>query len=196
MRIRVIDFIDMPGVVVIKNNWHRLAGVGWPIKALWPLIVTFYSEGNRTQDGYWEVDTDLLKRFTGFDLEFLFEAIDTLHTVGVIEIEPTFNGVICNSKENTKLPRLAIIWNQNCGALPKVRFSNPTRSRKANLLFKEQSEDAWADTVRRISKSKFCCGDNERGWLANFDFLLRKETWMKVQEGLYDTRGKKKGGGW
>ena len=47
--------------------------------------------------------------------------------------------------------------------------------------------------MRRIVLSDFCNGKNDRGWKANFDFLLRPNTHIKAMEGAYDNReGSKK----
>ncbi len=94
-------------------------------------------------------------------------------------------------KEERKkiLPRLAQVWNQNRGALPEVRGCSGTRRKRAESRWREEpSAEYWATTVQRIARSPFCSGDNDRGWRADFDFLIQPETRHKVEEGKYDSR--------
>lgn len=90
------------------------------------------------------------------------------------------------------------IWNSNCGSLPKANGLSEARQKKLSNLWPKQTPDQWVETVRRIAASKFCTGNNDRTWRANFDWLLRPDTWLKVNEGQYDDRQKPKsrsGGG-
>lgn len=84
------------------------------------------------------------------------------------------------------LPQLALIWNEFCGPLPKVKKTNSARSRKAASKIKEHSVDEWREIIQKITASKFCIGNNDRGWKATFDWLLQSETALKVLEGKYD----------
>lgn len=87
------------------------------------------------------------------------------------------------------LPALAEIWNQNRGSLSEVRGCSGTRRKHAELRWREESSpEYWARIVQRIARSPFCSGDNDRGWRADFDFLIRPETRHKVEEGKYDDR--------
>jgi len=88
------------------------------------------------------------------------------------------------------LPRLAILWNLNCGDLPKVLKTNVQRNRKATIRIKDHSEAEWHDIVKRIAASSFCVGKNNRTWKATFDWLLQPETSLKVLEGKYDDNSK------
>lgn len=85
-------------------------------------------------------------------------------------------------------PPLVQIWNSFRGKLPACKSWDGPRKRKIAARWKEQNPEAWADTVRRISASDFCNGKNDRGWSADFDFLLKPDTWAKVNEGKYDNR--------
>jgi hypothetical protein len=92
-------------------------------------------------------------------------------------------------KSAVALPQLAQIWNENRGTLPEVRGCSGTRRKHAELRWREEpSAEYWTKTVQRIVRSPFCTGDNDRGWLADFDFLIRPETRHKVDEGKYDPR--------
>lgn len=87
------------------------------------------------------------------------------------------------------LPPLASFWNENCGNLPKVKACGKDRTRKAELRLKEKPDlQYWAQVISILKASDFCNGKNERGWRADFDFLLREETANKALEGKYENR--------
>lgn len=83
-------------------------------------------------------------------------------------------------------------WNDLAGdlGLPKISKLSPARRRKANCRIREHTFDDWAAALAAIRRSKFLCGDNDRGWRANFDWLIRPETLSKLLEGQYDDTAK------
>lgn len=94
------------------------------------------------------------------------------------------------------LHKLSVIWNENCGDLPKVKLCNSSRKKKCEIRYKEatgregtsERYDYWIGIVQRISESDFCNGKNDRNWVATFDWLLQPETHLKVDEGKFDNR--------
>lgn len=84
---------------------------------------------------------------------------------------------------------LARLWNEECGALRKCEGVSEARMRKIRSRLKEKKDpDFWRAVVRRIAASAFCGGKNDRGWRADFDFLLKPDTAERVLEGKYDDR--------
>lgn len=89
---------------------------------------------------------------------------------------------------------LAVLWNTNCGSLPKVREMNSKRKRNCELRWKEHPEESyWLDVIRGITSSDFCTGKNNNSWRADFDFLLRPGTSTRVLEGTYGGSSKRSG---
>lgn len=90
------------------------------------------------------------------------------------------------------LPELARLWNAKCRSLPKVKTCSPSRLKKIQARLKEVPDDLpylyWSEIIERIAASNFCCGHNDRGWVATFDWLIQPETHEKVSEGKYDNR--------
>lgn len=86
---------------------------------------------------------------------------------------------------------LVEIWNQHRGSLAAVRGASATRLKHAESRWSENpSTEYWAEIVTRIARSPFCQGNNDRGWKADFDFLIRPDTQHKVLEGKYDSKTK------
>ena len=74
---------------------------------------------------------------------------------------------------------------------PPARSDELTDSRHkhATVRLREKPQlEHWRGVVQRINASDFCRGQNERGWVATFDWLLQPDTAVKVLEGKYDNR--------
>ena len=82
------------------------------------------------------------------------------------------------------------VWNIfKDNKLPKILDINAssTRGRNASARWLERPErEYWTNVVIGINNSKFCLGDNDRGWLADFEFFVRPDTHLKILEGKYD----------
>ncbi|WP_231634610.1 hypothetical protein [Novosphingobium sp. KN65.2] len=61
------------------------------------------------------------------------------------------------------------------------------RKRKARTQAKRFSIDDWANVWRNIEQSSFLRGGNERGWRADFNFILSESNFVKILEGKYDS---------
>ena len=46
----------------------------------------------------------------------------------------------------------------------------------------------FREAITKMSESKFCVGENDRGWKADFDFFLKPGVIEKVMEGKYDSQ--------
>ena len=95
-----------------------------------------------------------------------------------------------SSKDKDRGSHLVKIWNQHRGKLPEVQKLSAGRRKFAALRWQENpNEEYWTNVVQRIARSSFCNGKNDRGWRADFDFLVRPDTHAKALEGKYDDRG-------
>jgi len=70
--------------------------------------------------------------------------------------------------------------------LAKVVKLTPDRQRKLKARISQNTIDEWKTALEAIERSSFLCGDNDRGWKANFDFLLQLSSFTKLIEGVYD----------
>jgi len=98
-------------------------------------------------------------------------------------------------KDRTKPAKLApaglfSLWNETAnGSLPKARELTSKRARAAMARIREHGDPAyWRQVIAAINASNFCCGKNDRGWTADFDWLLRPGTCVSVLEGKYKNR--------
>jgi hypothetical protein len=99
-------------------------------------------------------------------------------------------------EESASLPPLAVVWNESCGdGLSKVIGCSSTRNRLAKARWLDKPDPAyWKEVISKIKESSFCLGQNDRGWKADFDFLIRPDTHLKVLEGKYGGKKRPPGG--
>ena len=71
---------------------------------------------------------------------------------------------------------------------PQVRKLTVKRKSAMRIRWLEDltSLDDWESYFRDASKKRFLMGENDRGWRADFDFLLREDVIAKMQEGKYN----------
>lgn len=70
-----------------------------------------------------------------------------------------------------------------------ARIRNLSDKRRRGLAARTQDAffvEHFPEAVAKISESRFCLGENDRGWKADFDWFLKPGTIEKVIEGKYD----------
>lgn len=94
----------------------------------------------------------------------------------------------------TSPKELAELWNQLVAdKLPRVQDFDSKQRRYVwarERIKAKPDRGFWAGVIKRVLASDFCRGQNERAWVADFEFLVRKDTCQKVLEGKYDNRVK------
>lgn len=81
------------------------------------------------------------------------------------------------------------IYHEVCSPAGLPRVQKLTAPRKASLrkrLADCGGLDGWRDACHRVAASAFLCGENDRGWKADFDFLVTESKFTKLMEGGYD----------
>lgn len=89
------------------------------------------------------------------------------------------------------------IWNETAAefGLPKAQVL--TGARKANLTARLKDcggIDGWRDAMGKIRDAPHLLGENDRGWRADLDFVLRKDKFIKLMEGGYGRHSRPKNG--
>ncbi len=93
-----------------------------------------------------------------------------------------------SDKPSLKVEDVVEVWNEmaeQCG-LAKVAKLTDVRRKKIKARIKEYSVEDWSKAMKAIYNSKFLRGENDRGWKADFDFLLEPSKFVKLVEGAYD----------
>lgn len=103
------------------------------------------------------------------------------------------------SKDNPKKPAfekatldLAVkAWNALAASrgLPKVQSLTATRKVALMLRLADLGgPQGFGDLLRKVQASRFLIGDNDKGWTADFDWILKPANMTKIMEGKYDNR--------
>ena len=80
------------------------------------------------------------------------------------------------------------LYHEKCPMLPKVSVLTSKRKTAIRSRWNEEllgDIDAWGNYFDYVSNTPFLCGQNDRGWRADIDFLTKPETAVKCQEGKY-----------
>lgn len=112
------------------------------------------------------------------------------------EEKPLSLSLSLNKKEEEDMSssiNLFELWNENCLQLPKANLFTAKRIKKANSLVRKIPDKSyWEGIIKKIANNKFCNGGGSTGWRADFDFLLKSDTHVKVSEGKYENFEKQK----
>lgn len=79
-------------------------------------------------------------------------------------------------------------WNEFAlsNNLSVVQVRSSERKKALGMRLKECGGiDGWTAALELVGKSRFLLGHNERGWKADFDFVVTKKKFIKIMEGGY-----------
>lgn len=83
------------------------------------------------------------------------------------------------------------IWNDLAtdSNLPKVQNMSEARSKSLKARLGECGGiEGWRAAICKVRDSPFLRGENDKGWKADFDFVLQSKSFTKLMEGSYDRR--------
>ena len=102
---------------------------------------------------------------------------------------PSYCGVKGLVKRLMTPDDLMNIWNEHCGSLSKCREVIGRRRATAVQRIQECDDNVeWENVVKWLARSPWHTGRNERGWKANFDFILKPNTRVKIVEKLEESK--------
>ena len=82
-------------------------------------------------------------------------------------------------------------YNNRCTNLPKVKLLTDKRKDNIRNFEKTLTLEQFKEICDIANRSRFLIGDNDRGWKADFDFILRVDKATSILEGKYDKLGKR-----
>jgi hypothetical protein len=68
--------------------------------------------------------------------------------------------------------------------LPKARMTPERRKKLKTFTTRHKVEDI-TEAIWAIPRTPFLCGENDRGWKADFDFFLQPKSFTRILEGSY-----------
>jgi Helix-turn-helix domain len=78
-------------------------------------------------------------------------------------------------------------WNRvaKVNNLPLALNLSQERKKKLKARLSEVGLKGWNEALNNLEEMPFCCGENERGWKVNLDWMLSPTNLMKVLEKQY-----------
>lgn len=104
--------------------------------------------------------------------------------------ESCINNIYNNTNNNTnnKSSIYTIVqdeFNTVCNRLSKINKITDRRKSSINARLKEYDLETILQVFKMANESDFLTGNNDRGWKADFDWLLKPNNFIKVLEGNY-----------
>lgn len=85
------------------------------------------------------------------------------------------------------------IFNAVCHRLPEVQKLTPQRKISIKNRVAENGLSGLGTVFQLVAESNFLNGENERGWTADFDWIMKPANFIKISEGHYKNKnGKQK----
>lgn len=72
------------------------------------------------------------------------------------------------------------------GCIPRIVMMNETRKTALRCRMREHGEGSFAVVLSKVKASRFLCGANDKGWRADFDWIMNPKNYAKILEGNYD----------
>lgn len=73
--------------------------------------------------------------------------------------------------------------------IKSIRTLSDARKKALRSIFKEfGGKEVVEEALDKIVRSQWCCGNNDKGWVASFDWIFKKANFIKILEGNYDNR--------
>lgn len=82
-------------------------------------------------------------------------------------------------------------YNNRCTNLPKVKLLTDKRKDNIRNFNKTFTLEQFKEICDIANEAPFLIGDNDRGWKADFDFILRVDKATSILEGKYTKLGKR-----
>jgi len=90
--------------------------------------------------------------------------------------------------DRTAVGAMVNAWNALAAECDLAAVQRVTAARRAKAKARLRDcggLDGWAEALTKVRDSPFLRGDNDRGWRADFDFLLQESSFTKLLEGKY-----------
>lgn len=88
-------------------------------------------------------------------------------------------------QKDTMAERWIASFVQRAGLQKSVNITEP-RLKSVRRAFKDYGEEGMEKILLTISQSSFLHGNNDRGWVAKFDWCVKPANLVKIFEGNYD----------
>lgn len=99
---------------------------------------------------------------------------------------------IIEINKDKEVDKFLELYKEHCTNFPSIRKLTPARRDGILALLKEYTWDDIIEAFDKANESDFLQGKCEGTWKADFDFFLRKDKFIKILEGKYSGKKKKR----
>ena len=103
---------------------------------------------------------------------------------------PTF---VATATQKVDYSKLLEFFNQTIrdggSVIKEIRQLTERRKLAIQARARENGKESLMEVIKQAAKSDFLNGRNDRGWVADFDWLMRPNNFVKVLEGNYNNNG-------
>lgn len=89
-------------------------------------------------------------------------------------------------KSESEIQTFVNMYHSYCPSLPKCLKITNSRKTAIKKIIDKYGHDNIVDVFLRCENNEFLKGNNDRGWKANIDFIIREDKFVKILEGGYD----------
>lgn len=90
-----------------------------------------------------------------------------------------------------KRNKIKDIYNSNCTNLSQVQKLTDKRNKAIDNFIKEFTEEQFKQICQKANTTDFLIGKNDKGWKADFDFIMRIDKATAILEGKYNNANNK-----
>ena len=88
-------------------------------------------------------------------------------------------------KEKIDFEKVVEVFNNTCNHLPKVQKLTKKRKAAIHNRIKEYGKQKVNAVFKEVATSNFLNGESDRGWKADFDWVMNPNNFIKILEGKY-----------
>lgn len=90
------------------------------------------------------------------------------------------------SSSSSQIDTFLTLYHEICTSLPKIRSLTDKRKKAIKTLLSKISLEEIKEAFEKVESTPFLKGENDRGWKATIDFLVKHDNLVKILEGFYD----------
>lgn len=83
------------------------------------------------------------------------------------------------------------LYNEVCPSLPKAIKITDKRKGLIKAVVAEYGAEKVVEVLEKVEEYPFLAGENDKGWKADFEWLMNKNNLLKVMEGRYERKPQK-----
>ena len=113
------------------------------------------------------------------------------------ETEPNNKDLYNKSIIKEEVKEVIDLYHTICISYPRVKVISGKREKEILARLDTYSMEDMEMVFRNAESSSFMKGKNDRGWSANFDWMMNEDSFVKILEGNYISKGRKESAtGW